>query len=287
MGILFAFLALLAWGFGDFLIQRSTRKFGDWISLFFIEIIATIAILPFVFKDLPGLFSSPKDLSLLFFISGALLFAAWFDLESLRVGKISIIEPVFALEVPVAATLAAFLLSEHLSFWQVLLITVLVISIFSISIKSFTHLKTIHLEKGVLLAVLATVTMGLVNFLFGHGSRETHPLMINWFTSFFIAIVSFAILIKKSQLGLIKQDWKNNKKLILGVGVIDNAAWVAFSYSTLYIPIAISTGISEAYIALSSVLGLTLNKEKLKSHQKAALVCCIAAAIILAVLTEK
>ena len=287
MGILFAFLALIAWGFGDFLIQKSTRKFGDWISLFFIEIIATIAILPFVFKDLPGLFSSPEDLLLLLFISGVLLFAAWFDLESLRVGKISVVEPVFALEVPVAATFAAFLLGEHLSFWQVLLITVLVLSIFSISIKSFTHLKTIHLEKGVFLAVLATVTMGLVNFLFGFGSRETHPLMINWFTSFFIAIVSFAILIKKSQLNLIKHDWKDNKKLILGVGAIDNFAWVAFSYSTLYIPIAISTGISEAYIVLSSVLGLTINKEKLKSHQKVALVCCIGAAVILAFLTEK
>ena len=30
IGILFALAALVFWGFGDFLIQRSTRKFGDW-----------------------------------------------------------------------------------------------------------------------------------------------------------------------------------------------------------------------------------------------------------------
>ncbi len=29
MGILFAFIAMLSWGFGDFFIQKSTRKLED------------------------------------------------------------------------------------------------------------------------------------------------------------------------------------------------------------------------------------------------------------------
>lgn len=287
VGIFFAFLALLAWGFGDFLIQKSARKFGDWISLFFIVLIATVTLLPFVYRDLGAIFSSPKDFFLLIFISIILLFAAIFDFEALRKGKISVIAPVFALEVPIAATLAAILLKEGLTFWQIIFIIVLVASIFLISMKSFSHLKRVYVEKGVFVAVLATVGMGALNFLFGFGSREISPLMVNWFTSTFVAVVAFIYLIKKSQLKLIREDWRLHKKLILGVGIIDNLAWVTFSYSTLYIPIAISTGISESYIALSSILGLTINKEKLKSHQKAALVCCVVAAVILAFLTEK
>ena len=49
---------------------------------------------------------------------------------------------------------------------------------------------------------------------------------------------------------------------------IDNLAWVAFAYATLYVPIAIATGISESYIALAAALGIIINKEKLKKHWK-------------------
>lgn len=35
IGIILAFLAMVFWGFGDFLIQRSTRTVGDAETLFF------------------------------------------------------------------------------------------------------------------------------------------------------------------------------------------------------------------------------------------------------------
>ncbi len=287
MGIFFAFIALFAWGFGDFLIQKSARKLGEWASLFFIVLVGAVALLPFVYKDLRIVFSSYKDLLLLMLVSIILLFVAILDFKALRKGKISVIEPVFALEVPVTATMAALLLKEGLNFWQIFLVAVLVASIFSISMKSLTHLKKTYIERGVLIAILATVGMGIINFLFGFASREISPLMINWFTDAFITIAAFIYLAGKSQLRLLKEDWEQNKKLILGVGIIDKSAWVAFSFSTLYIPIAISTGISESYIALSTILGLTINKEKLKSHQTVGLVCCVGAVVILAFLMEK
>ena len=57
IGILAAFGALFCWGFGDFFIQRTTRKIGNLESLAFIGIIGAIGLLPFVFNDLPLLFS--------------------------------------------------------------------------------------------------------------------------------------------------------------------------------------------------------------------------------------
>jgi len=48
MGITFAFLALAAWGIGDFLIQRTARKFGAGEALFYITAVATVGLLPFV-----------------------------------------------------------------------------------------------------------------------------------------------------------------------------------------------------------------------------------------------
>lgn len=42
LGILFAFVAMLFWGFGDFMIQKSTRKIGDWETVFLITFATTI-----------------------------------------------------------------------------------------------------------------------------------------------------------------------------------------------------------------------------------------------------
>lgn len=287
MGILFAFIALFSWGIGDFLIQKSTRKFGDWLALFYICAFSVIVLSPFVYKDLGTLASNPKDIVFLIFTSIIILFAALFDFEAFKRGKISVVEPVNALELPVAVFLATFILRERLSFWQGAFVTLLIIGIFLVAIKSFGHLKRIHTERGVWFTVAATVGMGLTSFLFGIGAREISPLMINWFTSLFIVIVTLGFLAYKSKFKEIGTDFKENKKLILGVSLLDNAAWVAYAYSMVYIPIAISTGISESYIIISALLGLFINKEKLKKQQWVGLAICIIAAGSLAFLTEK
>lgn len=287
MGILFAFIALFSWGFGDFLIQKSTRKFGDWLALFYICAFSVAALLPFVYKDLSALMSNPKELVFLILVSIIILFAALFDFEAFKRGKISVIEPINALELPIAVLLATFILREPLTTGQQTFIVLLMIGIFLVATKSFTRLKKIHTERGVWLTVAATVAMGATNFLFGVGSREISPLMINWFTDLFILLATLGFLVYKSKFKEIVPDFKKNKKLILGVSLLDNAAWIAYAYSMVYIPIAVATGISESYIVLGALLGLFINKEKLQKQQWLGLAICVIAAGSLAFLTEK
>jgi uncharacterized membrane protein len=68
---------------------------------------------------------------------------------------------------------------------------------------------------------------------------------------------------------------------------VDNAAWIAYSYSTLYIPITIAISISEGYIALAALLGLIFNKEKLNKHQYLGLILAIISAVVLAMITPE
>jgi len=286
MGVILAFLALAAWGLGDFLIQRSARAFGDWVALFYITAFATIVLFPFVISDLPRFLADQGTSLVLWLTSLVLLFASLFDFEALRVGKMSVVEPVYAMEVPITVMLGIFVLREFLSAAQGFLITCLMIGIFLVATRSFRHLKNIHAEKGVWLAVTATLGMGVVNFLFGVGARETNPLVINWFTSAFLAVVTFAYLASQRRLGEITADWHHNRRLILSVSFFDNLAWVAYAGSTTYIPIAISTGISESYIALAATLGLVFNKEKLQRHQWFGLVVSVIAVVILAFITK-
>ena len=283
-GITFAFIALISWGIGDFLIQRSARKFGDVISLFCITAFASIVLLPFVVGDIISLISEGdrSTFFLLLITTGVILFASLFDFEALRIGKIAVIEPIYAFEIIITAALGALLIREQLSVMQMALIGIITLGIGLISLKSFSHLKTITWERGVAFALLATLAMGGANFLFGVGSRESHPLLVNWFTSFGMASVLFIYMMRTGLLETLRLDLKKYSRLILSVSVIDNIAWVSFAYSTLYMPIAISTGISESYITLAALLGLIVNREKLKKHQYAGLVITPLAAVLLA-----
>ena len=285
MGVLFAIIALLSWGSGDFLIQRSTRKFGDWISLFYITAIGAIILSFFVYNDLELIFTL-KNFFLLVAASILILFVALSEFEAFRVGKISVIEPILALEVLVTVALSSAILREHLNFLQTLSIAFLLLGIILVSIKSFHHFKKFHLERGIWHAFFATLGMGVVNLLFGVGSRNMSPLLVNWFTSAFIALVCLVYIVAHSRYKEALEDLKKNKKLIFGVGIVDNIAWIAYSYATLFIPIAIAIGISESYIALAATLGMILNKEKLKKHQVAGLVVCVISVVVLSIITE-
>jgi len=286
MGILFAFLALVFWGFGDFLIQKSTRKFGDWVALFYITAFATVLTFPLIYKDLLALGSHPRQLGLLVLASVVILFAAILDFEALRKGKISIIEPIFALEIPVTAVLASLVIGERLTWWQVLFIVLLMVGLALVSVKSLHVLKKARWERGVWLAFFATIAMGAVNFLFGEGARETSPFLFNWFISAFISIVVILYLFSQSRLSEIGRDWRLDKKLLLSVAALDNAAWISYSYSALYIPLAIATSLSEGFILVAGLLGLALNKEKLKRHQLLGFILAVVSVIMLAAITD-
>jgi drug/metabolite transporter (DMT)-like permease len=281
MGLLFAALAILGWGFGDFLIQRSVRKIGDWEALFYIALFATIVLLPFILPSLASL--SPFNLVVLMGTSFIIFAAALFDFDALRVGKISVIEPIYAMEVPITVALATLLIGEGLSLLQWSLMIALLIGVFLVSNKHISkiHLKT--MERGVAAAVLATIGMGASNFLFGFASRATGPLMINWFTSAFMAAATLGYLLYTGKGGKIIDTWRKNQKLLLLVGFSDNMAWVAYSGAALYMPIGLATGMTESYIALAALLGLFYNKEKLFAHQKWGMALTVAAAIFLAV----
>ncbi len=81
--ILAAFGAMLFWGFGDFFIQRETRKVGDMESLAFISAIGAIGLFPFVISELPSLFTLPNIL-LLSFVGMVTFITSVVDFEALK-----------------------------------------------------------------------------------------------------------------------------------------------------------------------------------------------------------
>ena len=267
VGILFAFIALVSWGFGDFFIQKTTRVVGSWKALFFIGIVGLIGLFPFVKNDLASLNSS--NLLLLGLLGVVVVFAALFDFEALRQGKIAIVEPIIGLELPITVGLSLTLANETLSFLQLFLVGIVFIGIILAITAHHTHLhyhKRIF-ERGAILAGIGAIGMALTNFLVGVSSQGISPLITIWFAHSLLAVVCGIYILHKGEFGNLIFDFKNYPKLIIGQSILDNVAWVSFAKATTYIPISIATTISESYIALAVLLGLFVNREKLRTHQ--------------------
>ena len=287
IGIGLAFVAMLCWGFGDFLIQKSTRKLGDWETLFLITGFGAVVLLPFVWHSLPDLFAG--DGPGLIVLCGAalvLLLAALLEFEALRRGKLAVVEPIWSFEIPAAALLSYFLLDEHISTTQIILAIFLIICLALVSFRGKRFTVSFFLERGVIISFISALVMGCANFFMGWGGRVTDPITVNFFTDAVLMIICGLYLAYQGRLRKTFFDLRHGYATIIPMSVADKVAWLAYVTSMALIPIAVATALSESYIIIAVLLGLFVNKEKLQRHQKIGLVGAIIAAVVLASTTS-
>jgi len=288
LGVIWALTALFSFGFGDFMIQRATRKIGDIHALFYIGITGGVVLLPFIWRYTPSLLLNSDGIILLLVVSVITVVASLFDFEALKEGKISIINPITGLELPITVALGVFILGEWMGWLDfVLMILVFIgIALASFGGKLRHFFETNYLERGVVLAFISAITMALLNFFVGVSSEETSPLLTIWFAFLFSGIFCLIIMFFTGTIKDVGRDLKRNPKLIIAQCSLDTLGWVAFAQATTFISIAITTTISEAYIALSALLGLWVGREKLATHQKVGIAITVAGVLILSALVS-
>jgi len=223
-----------------------------------------------------------KDLRFFFLIAASFLVSSLIYLESVKRGKLSVVEPIGAIEIPVSAFLAITFLGERVSLGHSVLIILLVAGLVMVSLRSHHFQKQTWIEKGAIIALVSAVLTGWNDFILGLGSKASNPLFIVWFFNLIVAIACLFYLGFKGDLGNFKRHVKQNFQSLMTVGVLDNAAWAFFALAMSILPIIIATSLSEGYIALSAILGITFNKERLRFHQKFGMGTAIIAGIVLA-----
>ena len=287
IGIGLAFVAMLCWGFGDFLIQRSTRKIGDWETLFVITIFGVIILLPFVFGRINTLFSTQGS-GIWILIASALVLtlASMLEFESFKKGKLAIVEPIIPFEIPTAFLLAFFVLHDKVSLGQTIFIILLIFGLCLVSFREKSISKKFFLEKGVFLAFTGAAFMGIADFFLGWGSRVTDPILANFVLNIIMATVSGVMIISRGQIRHAVTDIMANRGLLLTMSIADNVAWVAYAFAMSIVPIAVATGLSESSVIIAVMLGFFVNKERIQSHQKLGLILAIISAIVLAAITS-
>src|SRR3989344_3605957 len=226
IGILAAFGAMFAWGFGDFFIQKTVRKIGDIESLAYIGIIGSIGLIPFIFKEIPLLLTK-SNLILLAVLGLVVFVVSVINFEALKQGKLSVVEAISEIELPVTAILAFFFFKERLAPSQLLLVFVIFFGLILVATKSFSSKNPMkHIEKGVFLAFLTAVGTGLVNFLTATSSKQISPLMAVWVPWVIFTVLCIFFIERKEEFAAFVANGKKHRKLVLSVGLVDTMAWV-------------------------------------------------------------
>ncbi|MBI5645034.1 hypothetical protein HY970_02940 [Candidatus Kaiserbacteria bacterium] len=276
IGLALAFLTLIAWGAGDFFIQRSSRQIGIWKSLFAISFFGTIIPLPFLIDRIALIWDGTTGLLLLSTLGFVIFLAALFEFEALKRGKLSIIEPVFGLEIPITLGLAVSLGFDHITLLQQMLVLATGIGVvLAVIDRRNTRTRKYSFEKGVILAGIGAAAMALTNFLTGVGSREVDPFATIWFINAFLSAASLAVIIIQRDFHFLR-DIRTFYGSILGESIFDNLAWFSYAYSMTLIPISISTAITESYIGLSVLIGVFANRERMEYWQIAGVMLTVA-----------
>ncbi len=263
--LVFALAAMLSWGVGDFLIQRATRKVGDLEALTYIGIIGSILLLPFALRDLRLLTDIPVLLMMV--LLGIITFvAALFDLEALKEGKLSIVDVVLELELPVTIGLGIVFFSDRLSVLQWTIIAVAFAGMLLIATRSFAHWR-VRLERGVLMALVAAALMGVVNFLTAASAKAASPLFAVFVPWVVFTTICLAAISRRKGFSHFLSDGRRYLWLLLVMGLVDTVAWIFYANATFAGEISIITAITESYPAVALALGLLINKEKIRWYQ--------------------
>lgn len=291
LALLPAFIAFLAWSFGDFSIQRAIRRVGSIGALFFIGAFGFVVLLPFAWTSLPSVLLNRQILLLLGLTFIVTLAAALFEFRALGEGKLAVVEPVLSSELAITALVGILFLGEQVTRTQILLAGFVFLGIMlTVSRREPHHWwgfwkKRSILERGVLAGAFGAIAMSLANIYTGLSSQSTSAVTTIWFIHTSLAATCLIWMFVQHQLGSVMSRAKQHWRPVLAESILDNVAWVAYAAAVRTLPISITVAITESYIVLASLLGIVWNHERLQLHQFFGMGVALVAAIILAVIS--
>ncbi len=281
LSLVFAFCAMIFWGIGDSLIQKTTRRIGNLETLAYIGVFSTIMLLPVAIPEF-HLLADSRNLLLVLALGLVTFIAALLNFESLKQGKLSVVDVVLEFELPVTIALGFFFFGERLSLVQTGIIVLIFVGIVLIAAKSFRHFVS-RIERGVLIALVGAVFMGMVNFLIATTAKTVSPIMAVWANGLIFTSICLVVMIRREGLYKFINNGRQFKWLIIAMGFADTLAWMSYSFSVLKQKISLITAITESYPAVAMFIGVYFNKERIRWHQYLGALLALTASFLLAI----
>lgn len=281
LGIIFALIAMFAYGASDLLLTQSSRKIGEYrtllwraVLLFFILLAVTISV--------EGTLRVPLSSVPLIIAMGLLGIGGYYSLsKALKVGVVSVISPFTHSAVLLTVLLAFIFLGERLSMLQSLALGLIIIGMVFISVDH-TELKSFRIKrltKGMGYAVLTFFSWGVFSLLFRLVIDRVGP----YIAAFYLEVVGLGVLLLAIPFSSrVRMKWKEAKtviwlSLVLALGDIAQALAIAAALLAVVTPIIYSASL------VSIVLAVIFLKERLTHVQKAAALFIILGIILISV----
>lgn len=278
--IFFAFGAMIFWGLGDFLIQRTIYKIGSLETLFLITFASSFLLLPFTIPYLGAI--SVRQWLVLAVLGVIGYLGAHIHFIALRKGKLAVVEIILGLELPLTVLFGALFLQERLSLSFMVLMAVVFVGIILVSID-FKQINTRNfLEKGAVLALFSSFLVAWINFFTAVAAKELSPFVVISWPWLISCIVSFILLWRQRRLKPLFKKTIISWKLIAFMSVVDIFAWLCYASAVADKELSITTAISESFVVIAFFLGVIYNKEKVRFWQIAGAILAVSASIAIA-----
>lgn len=266
MALIFALMSMLFWGLALFLAAIASRKIGNILTLFWMQIYGfVIGVIYALFNPhLVSLQLLPPFMPILAVFALLQVIGTLGYYKGLIKGQVSLVSPLGASYGLVTAVLSIVFLKEVLRLNQLVAIFLIIfgIIILSISLKDLINNKSIQLLTGTKEGIIAMLGWGVSLFLLIFPSKY-----LGWFLpaifSRFLMILILLVYILYSKLTIFPKAQKLPVKLLIFIGLFDMLAF--FSYS-----LGVSKGfgsivgpVSSASTLITIFLGLIFFKEKL------------------------
>ncbi|QBD79825.1 DMT family transporter [Ktedonosporobacter rubrisoli] len=278
MGLFFGLSAALCWGVADMLVRYATRAVGTYRTLFFMQFIGLLALSVYLLSsaELQHIASGRTwqpwawgiFVALLNMLSSLALYRAF------AVGSITMLSPITSSYAAITSALA-ILTGEKVSSLHICGMLVVLVGVVLVSTPLGSRREKLPAEQlsarkwlppGLLWALLASLGYGVAFWLLGFRvTPELGALVPTWLTR----LVSPCALLCCFPLS--KQPLKLPRGrvwwLILGVGITDTAAYLAYNMGLAESQISIVSVLASLYSGVTVVLAWLLLREQLRWSQ--------------------
>ena len=282
IGIIFGIIAMLSWGFGDFLIAKAVRSAGVFRT-FFWSIVLGLAPILIIFALFFKFSAVSLFTGLLLIAISSLFFVGVLSLyKGFQIGVISIISPIASAGAVVTVILSLIFLKEVLSVSQAIGISLAILGSILASFKfhDLIKLKLKKLATGVEFAMIAMLTGGVAFVLLDITISE-----LGWFMPiFFIRIIgSFIAMIyagaaKKNISFPVNIVW-----ILVAISILETVAILAIGAGISSDLTSIVIPVSSAFPIITIILARIFFKEILELNQKIGVIAVLVGLVLLAI----
>ncbi len=270
MTILPGILSMLFWGIAIYLAATVSRKIGNVLTLFWMQLFGLAVGMMYFLWNIPSFHYAqiPTFLPILFLIALFQIIAYLSFYRGMEKGLVSLVSPLGSTWSLITAVLGVLIYHEVLKSHQVIAISSIIIGILIISVNlgSIVKTKKVELLNGVQEGMLAMLGWGVAWFLTVIPTRN-----LDWFLPAFLfrimLIIMLAIYIAFQKRPLIPQKIRFPIVPLLVIGLFDMLAFMSLSIGISQTNSSIIAPIASANTIVVIGLAVIFLKEKLRLNQ--------------------